>query len=56
MEHTSLSDALISLIATYGPWIIFGIVSLESVGVPLPERQSKPPSASLYRERIIYSN
>jgi len=21
-----------------------------------PERQSKPPSASLYRERIIYSN
>jgi hypothetical protein len=47
MEHTSLSDALISLIPTYGPWIIFGIVSLESVGVPLPERQSKPPSASL---------
>jgi hypothetical protein len=56
MEHTSLSDALISLIPTYGPWIIFGIVSLESVGVPLPERQSKPPSAALYRERIIYSN
>ena len=36
MEHTSLSDALISLIPTYGPWIIFGIVSLESAGVPLP--------------------
>jgi hypothetical protein len=28
MEHTSLSDALISLIPTYGPWIIFGIVAL----------------------------
>ena len=36
MEHTSLSDALISLIPIYGPWIIFGIVSLESAGVPLP--------------------
>jgi membrane protein DedA with SNARE-associated domain len=36
MEHTSLSDALISLIPTYGPWIIFGIVALESAGVPLP--------------------
>ena len=31
-----MSDALISLIPTYGPWIIFGIVSLESAGVPLP--------------------
>jgi membrane protein DedA with SNARE-associated domain len=31
-----LSDALISLIPTYGPWIIFGIVALESAGVPLP--------------------
>jgi hypothetical protein len=40
MEHTSLSDALISLIPTYGPWIVFGIVALESAGVPLPERQS----------------
>jgi len=36
MEHTSLSDALISLIPTYGPWIIFGIVAFESAGVPLP--------------------
>ena len=36
MEHTSLSDALISLIPTYGPWIIFGIVALESAGVPFP--------------------
>jgi membrane protein DedA with SNARE-associated domain len=36
MEFTSLSDALISLIPIYGPWIIFGIVALESAGVPLP--------------------
>jgi membrane protein DedA with SNARE-associated domain len=35
-EHTFLSDVLISLIPTYGPWIIFGIVALESAGVPLP--------------------
>ena len=31
-----MSDALISLIPIYGPWIIFGIVALESAGVPLP--------------------
>jgi membrane protein DedA with SNARE-associated domain len=31
-----LSDALISLIPTYGPWIVFGIVAFESAGVPLP--------------------
>jgi membrane protein DedA with SNARE-associated domain len=31
-----LSDALTSLIPIYGPWIIFGIVALESAGVPLP--------------------
>lgn len=36
MEYTSLSDALIGLIPTFGPWIIFGIVALESAGVPLP--------------------
>src|SRR5260221_6276374 len=36
MEFTSLTDALISLIPVYGPWIIFGIVALESAGVPLP--------------------
>jgi membrane protein DedA with SNARE-associated domain len=36
MEFTSLSVALISLIPIYGPWIIFGIVALESAGVPLP--------------------
>jgi membrane protein DedA with SNARE-associated domain len=35
-DFTSLSDALISLIPTYGPWIIFGVVALESAGVPLP--------------------
>jgi membrane protein DedA with SNARE-associated domain len=27
---------LISLIPTYGPWIIFGVVALESAGLPLP--------------------
>ena len=31
-----MSAALISLIPIYGPWIIFGIVALESAGVPLP--------------------
>jgi membrane protein DedA with SNARE-associated domain len=31
-----LSDALVSLIPIYGPWIIFAIVALESSGVPLP--------------------
>jgi membrane protein DedA with SNARE-associated domain len=36
MELNSLSDALIWLIPIYGPWIIFGIVALESAGVPLP--------------------
>src|SRR5580693_1738454 len=36
MEHTCLSDALISLVPIYGPWIIFGIVAFESAGVPLP--------------------
>ena len=36
MEFTSLSYALIRLIPIYGPWIIFGIVALESAGVPLP--------------------
>src|SRR5260221_10613758 len=55
MEFTSLSDALISLIPIYGPWIIFGIVAFESAGVPLPgeaaclspERQSLLPLHSL---------
>jgi membrane protein DedA with SNARE-associated domain len=36
MEFASLSDALISLIPIYGPWIIFGVVAIESAGVPLP--------------------
>jgi len=36
MEFTSLSDALLSLVPSYGPWIIFGIVAFESAGVPLP--------------------
>src|ERR1700757_1586462 len=31
-----LSDALISLIPIYGPWIIFSVVAFESAGVPLP--------------------
>ena len=31
-----MSDALISLIPIYGPWIIFGVVGFESAGVPLP--------------------
>ena len=31
-----MPDALISLIPTYGPWIVFGMVALESAGVPLP--------------------
>jgi membrane protein DedA with SNARE-associated domain len=35
-EFTSLSDALISRIPIYRPWIIFGIVALESAGAPLP--------------------
>jgi membrane protein DedA with SNARE-associated domain len=35
-EFASLSDALTSLIPTYGPWIVFGVVALESAGVPLP--------------------
>jgi membrane protein DedA with SNARE-associated domain len=36
IEFISLSDALIKLIPIYGPWTIFGIVALESAGVPLP--------------------
>jgi len=36
MGYTSLSNALISLIPIYGPWIVFGIVAIESAGVPLP--------------------
>jgi membrane protein DedA with SNARE-associated domain len=36
MEFASLSDALISLIPIYGPWIILGVVAIESAGVPLP--------------------
>jgi len=36
MSFTSLSDSLIGLIQVYGPWIIFGIVALESAGIPLP--------------------
>jgi membrane protein DedA with SNARE-associated domain len=31
-----LSHTLIDLIPVYGPWIVFGIVALESMGVPLP--------------------
>src|SRR3979411_2289918 len=47
MECTSLSDALISLIPTYGPWIIFGIVAFESAGVPLPGETILLAAASL---------
>jgi membrane protein DedA with SNARE-associated domain len=36
MNLIPLSDYLISLIQVYGPWIIFGIIALESAGVPLP--------------------
>jgi membrane protein DedA with SNARE-associated domain len=36
MDLTPFSNYLISLIQVYGPWIIFGIVALESAGVPLP--------------------
>src|SRR5262245_38897252 len=32
----SLLDSLIGLILVYGPWVIFGVVALESAGVPLP--------------------
>jgi membrane protein DedA with SNARE-associated domain len=42
-----LSDVLISLIPTYGPWIIFGIVALESAGVPLPGETIPVASALL---------
>jgi membrane protein DedA with SNARE-associated domain len=31
-----LLDSLIGLIPVYGPWVIFGVVALESAGVPLP--------------------
>ena len=33
---SSLLDTLVNLIPAYGPWIIFGVVALESAGVPLP--------------------
>jgi membrane protein DedA with SNARE-associated domain len=36
MEFNSLSDTLIGLIPTHGPWIIFAIVAFESAGLPLP--------------------
>jgi hypothetical protein len=42
MEFASLSDALISLIPIYGPWIIFGIVAFENAGVPLPGQSLLP--------------
>jgi membrane protein DedA with SNARE-associated domain len=31
-----LLDSLIGLIYVYGPWVVFGVVALESAGVPLP--------------------
>ncbi len=31
-----MHDALISLIPVYGPWIVFGVIALESAGIPLP--------------------
>jgi membrane protein DedA with SNARE-associated domain len=46
-SFTSLSDALISLIPIYGPWIIFGIVAIESAGVPLPGETTLVASALL---------
>jgi membrane protein DedA with SNARE-associated domain len=45
MEFASLSDALISLIPICGPWIIFGIVAIESAGVPLPGETTLVASA-----------
>src|SRR6478752_10789960 len=33
---SSLLDTLVNLIPAYGPWIIFGVIALESAGVPLP--------------------
>jgi membrane protein DedA with SNARE-associated domain len=36
VEFVSLFDVLINLIPIYDPWIIFGLVALESAGVPLP--------------------
>jgi len=53
MEFTSLSDALISLIPIYGPWIIFGIVAFESAGVPLPGETILVAAALLARCRLI---
>jgi membrane protein DedA with SNARE-associated domain len=47
MEFASLSDALISLIPIYGSWIIFGIVAIESAGVPLPGETTLVASALL---------
>jgi membrane protein DedA with SNARE-associated domain len=47
MEFASLSDALISLIPIYGLWIIFGIVAIESAGVPLPGETTLVASALL---------
>ena len=36
MDLASFSTSLISLVQVHGPWIIFGVVALESAGVPLP--------------------
>src|SRR5258708_7863278 len=36
MEFAALPDVLFGLIESYGGWIIFGIVALESAGVPVP--------------------
>src|SRR6202171_2602 len=47
MDLTSLSGSLISLIQLYGPWIIFGIVALESAGVPLPAETTLVAAALL---------
>jgi len=36
MGLPSPPDFLLDLIQAYGPWIVFGIVALESAGIPLP--------------------
>jgi membrane protein DedA with SNARE-associated domain len=36
MGLSPLFDTLINLVEAFGPWIIFGIVALESAGLPLP--------------------
>jgi len=36
MDVSTMSGSLMNLIQVYGPWIVFGFVALESIGIPLP--------------------